>query len=143
MKLHVAAGSGVSEGDPLGLLVDCHGRIRQFTALAARLAASADAPAVLRAEAAAGLCRYFTVAFPLHSGDEEELLVPRLRRSAEAEVQRALDTLLVDHRACDVELEALLPAWRALAGSARGSPERDSVDIDSFASQALCVCCES
>ena len=37
-----------------------------------------------------------------------------------------------------VRFTAVRRYWRA-----RGSPERDSVDIDSFASQLLCVCCDS
>lgn len=63
----------------LELLLECHQRIRAFTALARRLAASRDLPAMEVAEAAGGVRRYFTEALPLHAADEEESVAPLLR----------------------------------------------------------------
>src|SRR6185503_9035331 len=70
-------------GDELtGSLLDCHERIRRFTALALELGrvAPPGAPEALEQirEAAAGVPRYFTVALPLHSADEEQSVEPRL-----------------------------------------------------------------
>ena len=123
MKLHVSVEARVAAEEPLGLLVACHARIRSFTALAQKLAVSKDAQPKLVTEAAADLLRYFTVAYPLHSTDEEQLLEPKLRRSPRAEVQHALDQLEADHRACDALLDELVPTWRTLAAPGPHAPE--------------------
>jgi iron-sulfur cluster repair protein YtfE (RIC family) len=60
------------------LLYECHGRIRNFLALAARLAAAPDSPPEMVRESASQIRRYFAEAFPLHLADEDELVLPAL-----------------------------------------------------------------
>lgn len=122
MKLQIGAGPSLPTDDPIDLLLDCHVRIRHFTALATALAGAGQAAAAHRVDAANGLARYFGVAFPLHGADEEELLAPVLRRSADPEVLRAVESVPGDHRAADALLEILLPTWRAIAASPDGGP---------------------
>src|SRR5262245_25640445 len=64
------------ESDVVDRLLECHERIRNFCALACRLAEGP--PSEQAREAAAQLVRYFTVALPLHVADEEESIRPRL-----------------------------------------------------------------
>lgn len=122
MKLQIGAGPSLPTDDPIALLLDCHVRIRHFTALATTLAGAGEAPVAHRVDAANGLCRYFGIAFPLHGTDEEELLVPVLRESMNAEVLKAVEAVPGDHRTADALLEALLPTWRAIADSPDGGP---------------------
>lgn len=67
--------------DPAGivdLLQDCHGRIRQFSGLAHRLAHARDVGADEIADAAHRVRRYFEEALPLHVQDEEDSVLLRL-----------------------------------------------------------------
>ncbi|MGH8639190.1 MAG: hemerythrin domain-containing protein, partial [Burkholderiales bacterium] len=67
--------------EPLGLLSDCHRRIEHFLRVLATVAADA-AGGPLTAEyrsALDGALRYFAVAAPKHTADEEVSLFPRLR----------------------------------------------------------------
>ena len=79
MAVLTRLGRGAGAADAVGLLLDCHERIRAFTAMASRLAAPGDpGPDAIR-DAAARVHRYFAEALPLHAQDEEESLAPRLR----------------------------------------------------------------
>jgi iron-sulfur cluster repair protein YtfE (RIC family) len=101
---------------PAQLLLDCHGRIRNFTALAQRLATAHASPPDQIREAAVGVRRYFMVALPLHAEDEERSLTPRLLAAgASAELKDALAAIASQHLAIDVTLAALDPLWKALA----------------------------
>lgn len=60
------------------LLLECHQRIRSFTSLARRLAGAGDLAPGEVADAAAGVCRYFSEALPLHAADEEDSVLPVL-----------------------------------------------------------------
>jgi iron-sulfur cluster repair protein YtfE (RIC family) len=79
-----------AEDDAAGLLLECHGRIRAFTLLAERLAATPGLAAAEVVEAAEGVRRYFAEALALHARDEEESVLPRL-----AGRERQLDAALV------------------------------------------------
>jgi iron-sulfur cluster repair protein YtfE (RIC family) len=83
-------------GDAVDLLVECHTRIRHFTAVTRRLAEARDASPEEIREAAAGVHRYFTTALPLHARDEEESLVPRLR-GLDPAIDQALDEMSREH----------------------------------------------
>ncbi len=52
--------------DPEAMLLDCHARIRNFSALSVRLASPDVAAEGEIADAAARVHRYYTVALPLH-----------------------------------------------------------------------------
>lgn len=108
-------------GDAFHLLLECHARIRSFTALALRLARLEDVPAPERREAATRVERYFAVGLPRHVEDEDLSLAPRLREAGlSAEALQALDTMTRQHQDIEALLGTLLPAWRVLCAS----PER-------------------
>jgi iron-sulfur cluster repair protein YtfE (RIC family) len=110
--------------DPVELLLACHGRIREFGALAVRLAASAGAPAALVADAAAEVHRYHAVGLPLHQADEDESIRPRLEAAgAGPEVMAALEVMSAQHGAIDALLEELCPLWREVRDEPSRLPE--------------------
>jgi iron-sulfur cluster repair protein YtfE (RIC family) len=111
-------GAARPEGDVVDLLLDCHARIRSFTALAARLAAERP-PATEVREAALGIRRYFVEALPLHARDEEESLVPRLS-GTDPEVDRALAAMRQQHAEHGPVLDRVVGLCDALAEA----PER-------------------
>ncbi|HEY7954570.1 MAG TPA: hemerythrin domain-containing protein [Polyangia bacterium] len=102
-------------GDDLtSSLLDCHERIRRFSKLAVRLAqAEAGDPAEQIAEAAAGVRRYFTVALPLHSADEERSIEPRLV-VVRPELGETFAKMAREHRQLEALIEELEPSWRRL-----------------------------
>lgn len=104
-------GSPKSGEGPTELLLACHGRIRSFTELAARLASDEPAPDVEVAEAARRVHRYHAVALPLHQADEELSIAPRLARA----VPEALAAMKREHAELDAVLAGLLPLWERLA----------------------------
>ena len=81
--------------EPLGLLSDCHRRIEHFLqvliAVHARTAGCELTPGE-RGELE-GALRYFEVAAPRHTADEDESLFPKLRESKDPAAQDVLDTL--------------------------------------------------
>jgi len=102
------------------LLLECHERIRRFTALAEKLAA-ADAPAEELGEAARSLVRYFSLSLPLHVQDEDLSLRPRLERVAEIP---ELADMSAQHEAIEARLAELIPRWQRVA---EGPSERDAL----------------
>lgn len=105
--------------DAVGLLLECHERIRAFLALARRIAEAqaADRDAVL--DAAERVRRYFTEALPLHARDEEESILPRLR-GLDPAVDVELDAMAEEHRGHARPLGALVAACEEMARA----PER-------------------
>jgi iron-sulfur cluster repair protein YtfE (RIC family) len=104
--------------DVVDLLLECHARIRSFTALAARLAGEAPAADEVRI-AAAQVRRYFEEALPLHALDEEESILPRLA-GRDAELDRALATMHDEHAAHGETIERVVRLCREL----EAAPER-------------------
>jgi hemerythrin-like domain-containing protein len=102
-------------GDVVDALLDCHARIRHFTATATALAGAAGAPSAEIASAAAGVIRYFTEALPLHSADEDASIAPRLRARAPEPVCAALDAMTRQHGEIDRTLAEALPRWTEVA----------------------------
>jgi hemerythrin-like domain-containing protein len=76
--------------DVIDLLLDCHAKIRRFVGIARRMAAG-DSTNVDDIRSAAGaIARYFSVAFPQHVADENDLMLPRLfGRDAETDARLA------------------------------------------------------
>ena len=110
-----------SFNEPLGLLSDCHRRIEQFLDLLIKVndeAGEQDLSPAHR-EALQVALRYFSVAAPKHTQDEEASLFPRLRdvNSAEArEAMAKLDALEADHVRADAahaEVDLLGLRWLA------------------------------
>ena len=76
----IGPGKHAAPGDAVDLLLECHARIRHFLALARRLGeARGESPTAL-SDTAAQVHRYFTLALPLHAQDEEEVILPAVRR---------------------------------------------------------------
>jgi hemerythrin-like domain-containing protein len=105
--------------EPLGLLSDCHRRIEGFLGVMRRVVEQTRG-ATLSPEQCGHLeaaLRYFAVAAPRHTEDEEASLFPRLRRSADAGAREAvakIDALEADHRHAEslhAEAERLCRRW--------------------------------
>lgn len=94
--MYVTLGGAPKREDFVGLMLECHERIRAFSALAVEVARRADLPAGELVEACARCERYFTEALPRHVADEEESLLPRLRGHSAA-VDEALAVMHAQH----------------------------------------------
>ncbi len=109
-------------GDVVDALLDCHQRIRDFTALALRLATAHGLPADEIRDAAARVHRYFAVALPLHARDEEESLLPRLE-GLDANVDRELAEMMREHAEHGDPTDRVLTACAALQRDPARLPE--------------------
>ena len=90
-------GRSATPADAVALLLECHGRIRAFLAMARRLGEASDESAEAVSDAAIQVHRYFTLALPLHARDEEESSLPRLRdRDPLLDLQ--LDVMVREHQ---------------------------------------------
>lgn len=114
--------STIPADDPLGMVLECHERIRRFVSLAETLASPpADATPEQIAEGARDVLRYFSVALPLHEQDEEQSIAPRLAgKTLGADADRALAELVPQHREIEELISGLMRRWKELAGE----PER-------------------
>jgi hemerythrin-like domain-containing protein len=107
--------------EPLGLLSDCHRRIEHFLDVLATITDDAAGGPLTPSHRSAleGAIRYFAVAAPQHTADEEISLFPRLRESgnpAIAAALPALDALERDHQEAEadhVAVDALVRQWLA------------------------------
>lgn len=117
------------DGDVVDLLLDCHERIRRFTALAQRVGRSdtvQPAPSAHEvAEACEQIDRYFSQALPLHVRDEEESLWPRLR-GHRAPIDEALERMHAQHEQHGPLLQALREACKDL----RREPENAALKLE-------------
>jgi hemerythrin-like domain-containing protein len=93
---------------PLGLLSDCHRRIERFLGMMIRAVERSDGGrrplAPDERDALEAALRYFKVAAPRHTQDEEQSLFPRLRESPDPGARAALalvESLEQDHRRAD------------------------------------------
>ena len=119
MPIQLGQRPGPGFEDPLGLLSDCHRRIERFLdVLISVVDQSADgALKPEHREPLEGALRYFRVAAPKHTQDEESSLFPRLRQVEEAAVRDAmakLDRLEADHDTADrahARVDALGSQW--------------------------------
>jgi hemerythrin-like domain-containing protein len=100
-------------------LIDCHAKMRQFTALALELSLREGVGEEEVREVAARVHRYFTVALPLHEEDEESSLFPRLLARA-PELEGTISSLRQDHEAHARQVAELLGVCAVL----KAQPER-------------------
>ena len=107
--------------DAVGLLLECHERIRSFLALARRIAEVGPSEPGSVPEAAARVRRYFTEALPLHAQDEEESILPRLR-GLDPVVDAELEAMAREHREHERPLRALLGACEQLGRAPESLP---------------------
>lgn len=104
---------------PIGLLSDCHRRIERFLDILLKVATSGHGQALSGEQRTAleTALRYFAVAAPKHTADEEQSLFPRLRADADPRAHAALEhmaTLESDHRVADeghAEVDRLGRLW--------------------------------
>jgi hemerythrin-like domain-containing protein len=107
--------------EPLGLLSDCHRRILHFLNVLATVAKDAGGGPLSPSfrQALEGALRYFAIAAPRHTQDEEVSLFPRLREMtnpALGDALAALDALEQDHRDADARhaaVDDLARRWMA------------------------------
>ncbi len=109
------AGTHVTD-DAVGLLLECHGRIRAFAELASRLASVEGAPGCEIADDAAAVHRYFAHSLPQHADDEELWLLPRLA-GRDRRVDAALVKMHRDHRGLPVAVARVVELCAELAAS--------------------------
>lgn len=121
MPIQIGQPPGHDFDKPLGLLSDCHRRIEHFLhVLVVVDAEAAGGPLTLahRSALEASL-RYFAIAAPKHTADEEQSLFPRLRDSpdpAAAAVMMLVDRLEHEHDEADVHhvaVAVLVQRWLA------------------------------
>ena len=104
---------------PIGLLGDCHRRVERFLGILVTVTRNWRGQPLPPSDLAAleQARRYFEVAGPKHTADEEVSLYPRLERSADEgvravlKIMRALET---DHRAAEslhASSDALIRRW--------------------------------
>lgn len=101
------------------LLLECHARIRAFTALALRLGELSAAPEDEVRDAASRIADYFERALPLHARDEEDSLLPRLR-GLDPELDDELAEMCEEHQ----EHQPVVADLIALANALRDEPQR-------------------
>ena len=109
----VSIGKSRRSGELVELLLECHGRIRQFTELARETGERRDLAAPDVVAACQRVERYFVEALPLHVRDEEDSILPRLRGRSEA-LDQALARMRLEHEQHEPVLAELLTACRAL-----------------------------
>lgn len=107
----ITIGRRKNSSELVELLLECHGRIRTFVALAAMAGASSDSPESEVRSACERSERYFSIALPLHIQDEEESVLPRLRGRDES-VDAALATMHRQHQEHVELLSSFLEALR-------------------------------
>ncbi len=97
--------------DPVAMLMECHERIRRFSAGLERLCLLEDLSDHRAIPTARACHRYFSLGLPLHARDEDESLVPRLLDLRLSRVQRqALADIEIEHLAIERALPELLSA---------------------------------
>jgi hemerythrin-like domain-containing protein len=119
VKLGAAPQHGFDQ--PLGLLSDCHRRIEGFLGMMIRVLERSEGGREPlggdEREALEAALRYFDVAAPRHTQDEEQSLFPRLRASSDPAAHEALErmqSLETDHRHADAmheEVKQLCRRW--------------------------------
>jgi hemerythrin-like domain-containing protein len=105
--------------EPLGLLSDCHRRIEHFLRVLIAVEAEATGGALTATQRVAleGSLKYFALAGPKHTADEEESLFPRLRDSSDPDAIEALalvERLEGDHDQAEkhhAAIDSLVRLW--------------------------------
>lgn len=99
MPIQIGAAPDHDFDEPLGLLSDCHRRIEHFLDVliaTERRAAGGPLTPAQRGDLEASV-RYFAVAAPKHTADEEQSLFPRLRAVDDPDATQSLERLEHDH----------------------------------------------
>ncbi|HLV21337.1 MAG TPA: hemerythrin domain-containing protein [Polyangiaceae bacterium] len=126
MLVNIGRRSAPEAQDLVGLLLECHERIRRFTSIAQRVAERRDLPDPEVIDACERVDRYFRQALPLHVEDEEQSLLPRIR-GVQADLDRALATLQAQHASQEPLIEALLAALTSVRTAPGDAGARDAL----------------
>lgn len=118
MGIQIRARPDSGFDDPIGMLVDCHKRIEQFTLTLCILPESARGRTLTdeEREAVEASFHYFRVGVDRHNADEEDSLFPRLLGVCSREIADELNRLEEDHQrihALHTSLEAIYWDWIA------------------------------
>jgi hemerythrin-like domain-containing protein len=98
MPIQIGAKTQSSFSNPIGLMADCHRRIKKFLSLMITIMRQTHGGALKENQQAALkiALRYFVEAAPKHTLDEEESLFPRIRKLAD-DGAKSLDQLEQEH----------------------------------------------
>ena len=111
--MFVRIGDTREVSDVVDLLLECHTRIRLFTALAARLGGARGVSHGEIQDTAFRVRRYFSEALPLHVADEEDSIFPRLAgEDQNLELQAALNRMKQEHTAHEPLICSLVATCR-------------------------------
>jgi iron-sulfur cluster repair protein YtfE (RIC family) len=110
--------------DLVGILSECHERIRRFTHLAEEIGRRPDVPVEEVVDGCRRVKRYFTEALPRHVEDEERSLGPRLRGHS-PDVDAALEAMELQHREHEPLLRDLLERVHAVQIAPKDALARD------------------
>ena len=129
MPVQLGAQSEHGFDQPLGLLSDCHRRIEQFLDVLAKIAETSGGTALSdeHRRAAEAALKYFDVAAPRHTQDEEQSLFPRLRGLDHPQVKAALEQIAeleADHGRADALHQRAAAIFRAWLHSGPLSPDQ-------------------
>lgn len=116
-----AIGRKQRSDDLVGLLLDCHQRIRTFSGLAVAVGEHVEASPSEVVEACGRVERYFSEALPLHVQDEEQSVLPRLHGRSH-DIDEALERMREQHSHHVDLLRRLLE----LSASVRAAPEDEA-----------------
>jgi iron-sulfur cluster repair protein YtfE (RIC family) len=104
------------------LLLECHQRIRSFTALAREIGDQSHHESEEVRNACLSVIRYFTQALPLHVNDEEQSLLPRLI-GKDAEVDSTLAVMQAQHTDHQRPIERMVAICSDLARPSANAAE--------------------
>ena len=124
--MYVTIGARARAEGLVGLLLECHDRIRTFADLAIAIGDRLDAPTAHITDACARCERYFSEALPLHVADEEESLLPRLRSRSPA-LEAAFATMHAQHTEHEARLRALLDGLAKVRQNPDDTAQRELV----------------
>ncbi|HEY5962203.1 MAG TPA: hemerythrin domain-containing protein [Polyangiaceae bacterium] len=116
--LQIGKGPRQPRENLVDLLLECHQRIRSFSALAREVSEQSEYDSEKVAEACLSVARYFAQALPLHVSDEELSILPRLI-GKHPKIDHALALMQAQHTNHRRPLERLVEICSELA---QGSP---------------------
>ncbi len=130
MPVQIGAEPDSGFDDPIGMLTDCHRRIKWFTSVLAQVAVRAQGRALTCEERTAveGALHYFRESGPRHNHDEEDSVFPRLRLLGSATLQAEIERLEGEHAEADalhLEVVRLYAKW----GADHGLPQDEEARL--------------
>lgn len=139
MAVQIGALPDAGYDKPIGMLRDCHRRIRHFAGILQQVAKAARGYLLSKEQQDAVLTalRYFRTAGQIHSQDEENSLFPRLLQRASAEVGATVARLTLEHREAERlqrRIEELYQNWMSEFGLSSGEEEEAIYATDALVS---------